>query len=292
MAYAGTRSGSFAGIGADRDTEEREAFSDAHEAVSGSAGVVGMVSEGMNKAEAYWGGQNVGTTDRIASALAGAALAYVASQTSGVQRTALAGAGGYLILRGATGHCVVNHALRTGTNRPSADGAAVIPHGQGIKVEKSVQIMKPASELYAFWRQLDNLPKFMTHLESVEILDGDKSHWVAKAPFGRTVSWDAEVIADTPNQKIAWRSLESADVPNAGSVTFEDKGDRGTRVKVLLEYNPSAGILGAAIAKIWGEEPNQQVYSDLLRFRALMEAGEIPTITGQPIGAGKGRIKE
>ena len=245
----------------------------------------------IERAESHWGEANVGVTDRIASGLAGAALTLYSLRVSGPSKAALATTGGYLMLRGATGHCVAYHMLRTGTNRPADGEPAVIPHGQGIKVVKAVTIMKPASELYTFWRQFDNLPKFMKHLESVTLLEGDKSHWVAKAPMGGTVAWDAEIINDIPNEKIAWRSIEPADIPNAGSVAFKELGvERGTRVTVTLEYNPPGGIIGAAVARIWGEEPHGQIQEDLMRFQALMEAGEIPTITGQPIGAGKGRV--
>ena len=270
-----------------------DAKNGSHEDDGMANGVIEAVAGGVERAEAYWGEPNLGASDRIASGLAGAALTLYSLRLSGPSRTALATTGGYMLLRGATGHCIAYHLLRTGTNRPVDGDAAVIPHGQGIKVTKSVTIMKPASELYAFWRKFDNLPHFMKHLESVTILDGDKSHWVAKAPLGRTVAWDAEIIADIPNEKIAWRSIEPADIPNAGSVEFKDRGiDRGTQVSVTLEYNPPAGILGATVAKLLGEEPHGQIQQDLMRFQALMEAGEIPTITGQPIGAGKGRVKE
>lgn len=160
--------------------------------------------------------------------------------------------------------------------------------GQGIRVEKSVSIMKPAEEVYRFWRQLENLPRFMKHLESVTQLDDQRSHWIAKAPAGTSVEWDAEITEDVPNERIAWRSLPGSQVPNYGSVTFKDYGpDRGTMVTVNLVYEPPAGPIGAAIARLFGEEPQQQIDSDLKRLRSMLEAGETPTTQGQPVGKGQ-----
>jgi len=162
---------------------------------------------------------------------------------------------------------------------------AVIPHRQSIKVLKSVTINRPASELYAFWRNFENLPQFMRHLESVTVLDDKRSHWVAKGPMGKRVEWDAEIINEEMDRLIAWKSVENADVPNAGSVSFKTlPAGRGTQVQVNLEYKPPAGLLGAAIAKLWGEEPHQQVRDDLNRFKQLMETGVIATVEGQPQG--------
>ncbi len=156
---------------------------------------------------------------------------------------------------------------------------------EGIEVKESVTINKPAQELYDFWRNFENLPQFMKHLESVTVQGDKRSHWKAKAPAGMTVEWDAEITDEQPGEMIAWRSLEKAQVPNRGSVRFKPaSGDRGTEVHVEMVYNPPAGKLGAAVAKLFREEPNQQVSGDLRRFKALMEAGEIPTTEGQPHG--------
>ena len=125
----------------------------------------------------------------------------------------------------------------------------------------------------------------MNHLESVRVIDTRRSHWVAKAPAGTTVEWDAEIIADKPNEMIAWRSLEGAEVDNSGSVHFERaSGSRGTVVRVEMHYRPPAGVLGAKIAKLFGEEPEEQVAADLLRFKQVMETGEIARTEGQPAG--------
>lgn len=238
------------------------------------------------------GHANVSDTERVISGMAGAAFAgYALTQTSKSTALPLGLLGGYLMYRGVTGNCPAYTALRTGTGHETDSKIAVIPEGQGIKIVKAMTFQKSAAELYAFWRNFENLPRFMKHLESVEIIDDKTSKWTAKAPFGQTVSWNAEILSDEPDQRIVWRSIEPADIANAGSVRFETlPADRGTTVTVSLEYNPPAGMLGAIVAKLFGEEPGTQVQDDLRRFKQLMEAGEIPTIGGQPHGV-QGRSK-
>lgn len=159
------------------------------------------------------------------------------------------------------------------------------PQWQGTRVEHSVTINRLPAELYQFWRDFRHLPRFMHHLQDVQIHAERRSHWVAKAPAGMSVEWDAEITDDRPNELIAWRSLPGADVDNAGSVRFEEAtGERGTVVRVRLAYNPPGGQLGTAVATLFGEEPGQQVREDLHRFKQLMEAGEIAATQGQPVG--------
>lgn len=146
----------------------------------------------------------------------------------------------------------------------------------GIDVKKSVTINKSPEELYHFWRNFENLPRFMNHVKSITVLDDKRSHWVAKAPLDTSVEWDAEIIDDAENKTIVWRSLEGADVDNTGSVSFESlPGGAGTEVKVTLEYNPPGGALGAAVAKLFGENPEQQLDEDLGRFKQVMETGQV-----------------
>lgn len=154
------------------------------------------------------------------------------------------------------------------STRPGADGAMV--------AEKTITINRSPEELYKFWRNFENLPRFMSHLESVQVTGDKRSHWKAKAPLGTTVEWDAEITEDRPNELIAWRSLEGADVDNSGSVRFDRApGGRGTEVRVEIEYTPPAGALGAGIAKLFGEAPEQQIKGDLYRFKQVMETGEV-----------------
>lgn len=154
-----------------------------------------------------------------------------------------------------------------------------------INVEKSITINRPAEECYRFWRAFDNFPRFMRHLESVTIESDTRSHWIAKAPVGTTVEWDADITIDEPGKMIAWSSVKDADVENAGVVTFEPAaGGRGTVVQVELQYRPPGGSAGALIAKLFGEEPSQQIDGDLRRFKQLIETGEITTTEGQSSG--------
>lgn len=154
-----------------------------------------------------------------------------------------------------------------------------------IHVERSIIINRPADELYRFWRDFSNLPKILHHLQDVVIIDDRRSRWMTRAPAGSTVEWEAEIINEVENELIAWQSSGDTSVPNAGSVRFvpADQG-RATEVKVTLNYDPPAGKFGDAIAKLFGESPDQQVRDDLRKFKQLMEAGEIATIEGQPRG--------
>ena len=160
-----------------------------------------------------------------------------------------------------------------------------VPGNQGIKVVRAVTIRKPASELYAFWRDLPNLMQVIHHPVTITTLSSEESHWVVSAPGQRSVERDAIIVNDKPDSLIAWRSRDGAEVQNAGSVRFEPApGDEGTEVTVSIEYNPPGGKLGAMIAKLTRDSASSQIYDALRRFKALMEAGEIPTIEGQPVG--------
>jgi len=148
--------------------------------------------------------------------------------------------------------------------------------GKGIHVQKSITVNLPPEQVYAFWHNFENLPRFMQHLESVQTTGDRRSHWKAKAPAGTTVEWDAEITEDRPNELIAWRSVGEADVENQGVVRFtRAAGGRGTEVHVELRYDPPAGKLGALVAKLFGEEPNGQVAGDLRRFKQVLETGEV-----------------
>ena len=152
-----------------------------------------------------------------------------------------------------------------------------------IRVTRTIAIDRTPAELYQFWRDLENLPRFMRHLESVRVESDVRSHWVARAPAGKTVEWDAEIIEDKPDELIAWRSLPDADVDNAGVVRFQHApGGRGTFVHVELSYRPPGGRLGSMIAKLFGEEPSQQVQRDLYRLKQIIETGQVSTTEGQP----------
>ncbi|MES2316940.1 MAG: SRPBCC family protein [Pseudomonadota bacterium] len=158
------------------------------------------------------------------------------------------------------------------------------PQG-GQRVRETIAINRTPAECYASWRDLARLPTFMQHLLSVEVIDERRSHWCAKGPAGRQIEWDADITDDQPGRLLAWRSVEGADVENAGSVRFAPgPGGKGTLLEVEMSYQPPAGRAGALVARLFGEEPSIQVRQDLRRFKQLMETGEIPTTKGQSEG--------
>jgi uncharacterized membrane protein len=161
-------------------------------------------------------------------------------------------------------------------SRKSESTRALPTRRPSMNVRQRVTVNRPVAEVYGFWRQLENLPRFMNHLESVTVTGGGRSHWKAKAPAGTSVEWDAEMVEDLPNERISWRSVEGSDVNNSGSVRFKAApGGRGTEVHVELQYDAPGGKLGALIAKLFGQEPSQQVNDDLRAFKQVMETGEV-----------------
>lgn len=155
----------------------------------------------------------------------------------------------------------------------------------GLKGRTSITINRPPEEVYRYWHDFTNLPKFMFHLESVEPMGDKRYHWVAKAPLGGKVEWDAEITEEIPNELIAWRSSDDADVPNTGSVQFSPApGNRGTEVVVEVDYQLPGGAIGDTIAKLFGEEPQQQIKDDLRRFKQVVETGEVVRSDGSPDG--------
>ncbi len=222
---------------------------------------------------------NVGPVERGISLASGLALmAYVLSRRPRLGVPLVLDAG-YLLYRGATGHCVFYQ--RLGINRSEVNGH------EGIKVERAVTVNRPREELYRMWRNFENLPRFMQHLESVRVDSSDRgrSHWVAKAPVGKTIEWDAEVIEERENELLVWKSLPGSSVESMGRVEFMDApAGRGTIVHVSMHYNPPAGSFGAAVARLFREEPGLQIKNDLHHFKQIMETGEVATVDGQPSG--------
>jgi len=154
-----------------------------------------------------------------------------------------------------------------------------------VPVSVSIAINSTPEKLYTFWRDVENLPRFMQHLESVTRTGERTSHWAAKAPGGGVVEWDSEIIEERPNELIAWQTLPGSDVEHRGRVSFERLGeDRGSTVHVELVYDPPAGRVGAAIAKLAGEEPELQIRRDLRALKQLLETGEVASTRGQPAG--------
>lgn len=222
---------------------------------------------------------NVGAVERGLSLASGMALLAYTLTRRRKMSLPLGLEAGYMVYRGATGHCVFYQML--GINRVQANGH------EGILVERAVTVNRPRAELYRMWRDFENLPRFMHYLDSVHVDDADsgRSHWVAKAPLGRQIEWDAEVIEERENELLVWKSLPGSSVESMGRVEFvEAPGGRGSIVHVSMQYNPPAGSLGAAFAKLFGKEPGLQIKEDLRRFKQIMETGEVPTVEGQPSG--------
>lgn len=227
------------------------------------------------------GGVNVSRAERLISTGAGAILLAAGLSRGSLPGLVAAALGGGLMYRGVSGRCTAYQMLGVNT----AQGAPPEPTDyfeNGIHVEKCFTVHRSPWELYQYWRDFTNLPRIMSHLESVTVLDDRRSRWVAKAPaiLGGVVEWDAEIINDEPNALIAWRSLGGADVDNAGSVRFVPAGS-GTDVKVVLDYIPPAGRIGSWVAGLFGKEPEQQIHEDLKRFKETMESTPAVSSTGE-----------
>jgi uncharacterized membrane protein len=216
----------------------------------------------------------VSPVERGLAVAGGAGLALFGLTRASKAGMALAAAGALLALRGVRGRSHI-WAL------PGRGGGGARP----MQFAKSVTVGRPASEVYAFWRDFANLPRFMRRLERVTPQGAGRSHWVARIPAGNTVEWDAEITADRENEMIAWRSLPGATIANQGEVRFVPApGGRGTEVHATMRYALPAGAAGKAAAKLANVVPAQEVKDDMRRFKEVMEAGEVATTAGQPAG--------
>lgn len=216
---------------------------------------------------------NVSKPERAGSIGLGAMLVLYGLSRRSLGGMLLALGGGTLIARGATGHCALYEKL--GLNSGPLNRETGVPGNHGIRTEQSIEISKSPAEVYRFWRQLGNLPRFLEHVESVEKIDEKRSRWVVRGPMGARLEWRAEIINEHPDRMIAWESLPGSEIRNAGSVWFEPSENGGTRVKVALQYQPPAGIAGATVAKLLGEAPDQQLATDLRRLKELIESAEL-----------------
>lgn len=219
-------------------------------------------------------GRNISESERWISMAAGVGLAAYGVGKGRLPGWTLAGLGALLVRRGMRGHCETYRMLGLNTAGTGADTRQALGGPAGVIVEESVTIGRPISELYRFWRNLENLPRFMTHLESVERITDTLSRWRAKGPAGATVEWNAEIINEVPDQVIGWRSIEGSDVVSAGSVNFDEVGHESTRVRVRLQYSPPLGKVGDAVARLVGADAATQVREDLRRFKMLVETGQ------------------
>jgi uncharacterized membrane protein len=214
---------------------------------------------------------NLGLAARWASILGGASIISYGMQKGSRAGKILAMLFGVdLIYGGTTGHSTLLNALGRRLGGTRLGRSVSIPYQQGVRVDADITIAKPPAEVYAFWRNLENLPRFMRHLQRVSVIDPKRSHWVAQGLSDKPVEWDAEIINDQPHGLIGWRSLPGADVDTAGSVHFKPARN-GTGVHVELQYLPPAGKVGAALARLMGNDPADQVQEDLKRLKRALE---------------------
>jgi uncharacterized membrane protein len=227
---------------------------------------------------------NMGAIDRsIAGVLGAGLIGFGATRRTLPSMIASIAGGSAFLAMSATGYCPLYHALTIDNGRKGTAQPADY-YNEGIHVVVSYVIAKQPQELFQFWRNFENLPKFMTHLKSVTCQGPTRSHWVAKGPAGIDVEWDAEIINEEPNRLISWRTVGEPDVDSAGTVLFVPAAEsRGARVHVNLDYIPPAGRIGKAIAKIFGDDPAQLIRDDLRRFKQLMESGDAFAV-GQSTG--------
>jgi len=213
--------------------------------------------------------KNVGDMERVVSVVAGTALALFGLRRFSLTRLGFAGLGASLVYRGLTGYCAAYD--RAGVS--TADPAEGIRGNLGTKIERSLVIYAPPDRLYRFWRNFANASRFMEHVESVQVLDSRRSHWIVRAPGGR-MEWDAEIINEIPDRLIAWRST-GGDVDHAGSVGFEPgPGARGAEVRVSLQYDPPGGSAGHTVAAWFGTDAGSRIERDLQNLKRVIESGE------------------
>ncbi|MEN3337187.1 MAG: hypothetical protein V7647_863 [Acidobacteriota bacterium] len=224
------------------------------------------------------GGRNISDAERWGSMATGVGLVLYGLARRGGAGWLIAGAGALLLQRGVSGHCHAYEFLGIDTGDGGEDTRGALSGSRGVIVQESVVINRPAGELYRFWRNLENLPRFMRHLESVERVTDTLSRWRAAGPAGTHVEWNAEIINEVPGKVIGWRSIEGSDVVSAGSVNFEETGTGdGTRVRVRLQYSPPGGNAGAAVARLLGRDAATEIRDDLQQLKQQVESGRVST---------------
>lgn len=200
----------------------------------------------------------------------------------GRQRAFVTVAGAALVVAGVVGVIKSRHVA--GSARRD-DTKRALGGPRGIRLEEAITIWSTPDDLYDRWRRLTDLPRFIPHLESVEMIDDCRSRWTARGPGGVRVTWEAEIINEIDPHVIAWRSLPGSEVASAGSVRFVRQSRGGTTMTVMLQYDPPGGKLGGWVAWLAGSAPEQSLREGLRAFKRMAETGELPTVEGQPHGS-------
>ena len=229
----------------------------------------GQVQQRMNAMLGPWGKDNWSPAERAVAGAAGFGMAV-----GGYARGGLKGLVMFILGTGMMARSVTNRNI------------ASIARGEAIPVQKTIRIDKPVAEVFAYWRNLENFPMWMSHVIEVRYIGGDRYHWKVEGPAGVPVEWDAELLNVVENREMTWRSVEGSEVHNTGRVRFEEDGD-GTRVHVLIKYLPPGGVIGHAVAKAFGTDPASEMDDDLNRLKSLIETGQPPrgTAFDRRIGA-------
>lgn len=220
--------------------------------------------------------KNLNEAERWISMIGGGALVLAGLSKKSFGGMLMAAIGGGLIYRGKTAHCPVYDKLGISTKEA---------FGTELSIEGSTTIYRSVEEVYRFYRDFDNFPRYMKHLDSVTELGPDRSHWVVSLPAGRKLEWDAQIVEDKENELIRWRSLDGADIQHHGEARFvRAPGDRGTEIHLRWKYLPPAGGVGAVIGKLANIFTESTLREELHRLKQILEAGEIATTEGQPSG--------
>ncbi len=235
--------------------------------------------------------RNMSEKDRLAAIVGGSSLVLYGLRKRSGSGWAVAALGGGMVYCGAIGYSPVMQALGLNTNWRDRGRNTSVPYELGVRIDRAITIGRPPQDLWDFWRNLDNLPRIMRNLVSVRITGDRRSHWVMKGPGGKTLEWDAEIVDEEAPKRIGWRSLPGSRVEHAGSIHFEPAGERGTVVRVEMQYNPPGGYVGAGLAKLL-HDPADALEDDLRHFKQLMETGENPSAEGQPRGAMRSRTRQ
>ncbi|RRB06706.1 SRPBCC family protein [Larkinella rosea] len=224
---------------------------------------------------------NVGEEERVWSTVGGGLLLTYGLKRASIGGMLIAAVGSYLTYRGMSGNCPISEAI--GRNTADGETTAIKP----IEISVSQIVYKPRNEVYQYWRQLENLPRFMSHLKEVRQLDSTHSHWIAQLSDGAVaeaigaVEWDAQIIHEVPNERLVWKSVENARIDNAGEVQFSDSPDGfGTQIHATIQYRPPVGHLGNAVMKLFNSTFTQLIEKDLHRFKEVMETDESKAVQG------------